>query len=70
MIGSNAVPALVTLQIIDGHQGKSEALVVRSIAFQLIVEETCSTPDVVTVMYLLLISLFMFIFLVIYVFCF
>ena len=33
--------------------------VVRSRVFQLTVEEACATPDVVTSMYLLLISLFM-----------
>lgn len=36
------------VRIIDGRQGKAEAPVFRSRAFQLMVEEARVTPDVVT----------------------
>ncbi|XP_052620076.1 uncharacterized protein LOC128126364 [Lactuca sativa] len=41
-------PAPATLQITDGRQGKAEAPVVRSRAFQLTAEEARAAPDVVT----------------------
>ena len=45
-------PTPATLRITDGRQGKAEAPVVRSRAFQLTTEEACTTPDVVTGMIL------------------
>ena len=57
-----AAPAPATLRIIDGRQGMAEAPVVRSRAFYLTVDEAHATPNVVTGMYLLLISLFIFVF--------
>lgn len=44
--------ALSTLRIIDGCQGKADAPVVKSMAFQLTTEEARTAPDVVTSMYL------------------
>ena len=41
-------PAPATLRITDGRQGKAEAPVVRSRAFQLTAEEARAAPDVVT----------------------
>ena len=41
-------PAPATLRITDGRQGKAEAPVVRSRAFQLTTEEARAAPDVVT----------------------
>ena len=52
-------PAPSTLQITDGRQGKAEALVVRSRAFQLTTEEARAAPDVVTGMILSLYFIFM-----------
>ena len=60
MVKPIAAPATATLRISDGRQGKVEALVVRSRAFQVIAEEARAAPDVVTSMYLFLIPLFMF----------
>ena len=45
-------PAPATLRITDGRQGKAEAPVVRSQAFQLTTEEARVAPDVVTGMVL------------------
>ena len=65
-----AAPALATLQIVDDRHGKEDVPVLRSNAFQLTAEEARVAPDVVTNMYLLLISLFMLIFSTCtYVFC-
>ena len=44
--------APATMRITDGRQGKAEAPVVRSRAFQLTAEEACAAPDVVTGMIL------------------
>ena len=52
-------PAPVTLHITDGRQGKADAPMVRSRAFQLSVEEARATPDVVTGLFLCLNSYFM-----------
>ena len=50
-------PAPATLRITDGRQGKADAPVIRIMDFQLTAEEARIAPDVVTSMYLLLISL-------------
>ena len=55
----------MTLRMTDGLQGKAEAPVVWSRAFQLTGEDAHTTPDVVTSMYLLLTFLFMLFFMVI-----
>ena len=47
-----AAPAPATLRITDGRQGRAEAPVAKSRAFQMIAEEARATPDVVTGMYL------------------
>ena len=47
-----AAPAPATLQITDGQQGKTDAPVVKSRAFQLTAEEAHVAPDVVTGMFL------------------
>ena len=52
-------PAPTALWIMDGRQGKAEAPVVRSRAFQLTTEEARAAPDVVTGMILSLYSYFM-----------
>ena len=52
-------PAPATLRITDGRQGKAEAPVVRSRAFQLTTEEARAAPDVVTGMILSLYFIFM-----------
>ena len=57
-----ATLALATLRIIDDRQVGTEAPVAKSRAFQLTVEEARVAPNVVTCMYLLLISLFILIF--------
>ena len=51
-------PAPATLRITDGRQGKAEAPVVRSQAFQLTTEEARVEPDVVTGMILSLYFIF------------
>ena len=60
-------PAPTTLRIKDSRQGKAEAPIVRSRTFQLTVEEARPTPDVVKGMYILPISLFMLLFLLIFI---
>ena len=68
MVGQVTTPAPATLRITDGRQGQAEAPMVKSKAFQLIVEEARAALDVGTSMYLLLISLFIFIVAYVYVF--
>ena len=46
-------PTPATLRITEGRQGKSDAPMVRSRAFQLTSKEVRASPDVVTVMFLL-----------------
>ena len=45
------VPALVTLRIIDGRQGRAETLSARVRAFHLTTEEARTAPNVVTGMF-------------------
>ena len=51
-----ATPALMTLEITNGCLGKANALLVRNRAFQLLAEEARTIVEVVTDMYLSLIS--------------
>ena len=53
-----AAPAPATLRITDGCQGRAEATIVRSKAFQLTAEEARAAPDVVISMHSLFITLF------------
>ena len=46
--GALVTPTPTTLRIIDGRQGKAEARVVKSRAFQMTIDEARATPDVVT----------------------
>lgn len=55
IVGAVSTPATLTFRITDDRQGKAEAPVVRSRAFQLTDEEARATPNVVTSMCLLLI---------------
>ena len=48
----------MTLRITDGCQDKADASVVKSKAFRLMIEDARSALDVVTSIYILLISLF------------
>ena len=57
MIGPVLALVPATLRISDGHQGWADALAAKSRVYQLTAEEARATPDVVTYMYLLLISL-------------
>ena len=61
-------PSPTNLRITDARQGRVEAPTVRKKAFQLTVEEAQATPNMVTGMYLLLISLCILIFDYVYVF--
>ena len=56
--GPVVAPAPAMLRITNGCQGKGDAPVVKSRAFQLTAEEDCMAPDVEMGMYLLLIYLF------------
>ena len=64
-----AAPAPTTLRITDGRRGRAEMSVAKSRVFQLTAEEAQAAPDVVTGMYLSLISLFIFSVTYVYVFC-
>ncbi|XP_023747608.1 uncharacterized protein LOC111895775 [Lactuca sativa] len=46
--GPMVAPAPTTLRITNGHQGKAEAPVVKSRAFQLTIDEARAAPNVVT----------------------
>lgn len=55
--GAVAVPVPATLRITDGHKGKATTPVVKSMAFQLTVVQTRTTPDVVIGMFSIYYSL-------------
>ena len=65
--GQVVAPAPINSRITNGRQGKADAPVVRSRVFQLTAKEACETPDVVKGIYLLLISIFILICLLIFV---
>ena len=54
--GKVHAPAPATLRITDGRQGRADAPVAKSRAFQMTAEEARATPDVVTGMYISFIS--------------
>ena len=56
--GLVSAPALATLRITNGRQGRVDVPAAKSMAFQLMEKKARAAPDVVTGMYLLLISLF------------
>ena len=68
--GPDVAPAPATLTITDARQGKADTPVMRSMTFQLTAEEVCVALDKVTSIYLLFMSLFMLIFLLISCVCF
>ena len=55
-VGKVVAPAPATLRITDGRQGRADAPVAKSRAFQMTAAEARATPDVVTGMYFPFIS--------------